>query len=118
MTTTTRNATAETQTAAAAPAELVIALLSGGTWDHTSAAVCVDTDRGNASEDWAAVVRRDRLQELVRETGATLDAEPTVWDGSRFGDGAGWIARHSVDLGGDVWGTAVNRFALTAPAAS
>jgi hypothetical protein len=95
--------------------ELVVALLSGGTWDHTSAAVCVDTDRGNASEDWAAVVRRDRLQGLVRETGATLDAEPTVWDGSRFGDGAGWIARHSADLGGDVWGTAVNRFALTAP---
>lgn len=97
--------------AAEEESELVVALLTGGTWDHSYAAVCVDTDRGNASEDWAAVVRRDRLQELVRETGATLDAEPTIWDGSRFGDGAGSIER----FGDEVHGSGVNRFALTAP---
>ena len=101
----------ELQTIAAEDSELVVALLHGGTWDHTSAAVCVDTDRGDAAEDWAAVVRRDRLQELVCETGATLDAEPTVWDGSRFGDGAGSIER----FGDEVHGSGVNRFALTAP---
>ena len=104
-------AASELQTIAAEESELVVALLHGGTWDHTYAAVCVDTDRKSAAEDWAAVVRRDRLQELVRETGATLDAEPTVWDGSRFGVWSGWIERFF----DDVHGTAVNRFALTAP---
>ena len=88
----------------AASEEVVIALLRGGDASDARDAVCVDLDRGigTRGEDWAALVRRDRLDALLSATGATLLGEPTTWDGSRFGDGSrGCVEREGGEIVGE-----------------
>ncbi len=71
--------------------ELVVVGLAGGDSSDARAAVCVDLDRGNVTggEEWAALVRPDRVAELVEQTCAKLVRGPVAWDGARFGDGNG-----------------------------
>ena len=65
--------------------EYVILGLVDGDSDATDLALAVDLDRGNADEDWQALVRGDLVGEFLSATGATEISRQT-WDGSRFGD--------------------------------
>lgn len=73
------------------PSALVTVGLRGGDAADSRAAVCVDRDRGlvTSGEEWAALVRVDRVLELLKQTGAALVRGPEVWGGERFGDGNG-----------------------------
>ena len=98
--------------------ELVTVGLNGGDASDSTAAVCVDLDPGVVTngEEWTALVRRDRLDELLAQTGATIVRSPEVWDGSRFGDGTGGtVERHDDgDVLGLVLGSGLNRRGLEA----
>ena len=91
---------------------LVIVGLKGGDSNNAKAAVCLDLDRGNVTngEEWAALVRGDRVDELVEQTGATLIRVDT-WDGSTFGDGTGGTVER---IDGEVEGSGLYRPALDA----
>lgn len=76
--------------------DLVVVRLDGGDASDATAAVAVDlTGCGwlfdRPSYEWSALVRPDRLAELLAQTGASQVGEPGSWDGSPFGDGNGGI---------------------------
>jgi hypothetical protein len=89
---------------------LAIVGLKGGDASEAKAAVCVDLDRGNVTngEVWAALVRGDRINDLLEQTGATL-IRVDAWDGSRFGDGNGGTVEM---IDGEVKGSGLYRPAL------
>lgn len=73
---------------------LVIVGLKGGNASDARSALAVDLDPGFASRgEWLALVDLDLVPQLAEETGATWDDVSEPWDGSRFGDGAGTVAR-------------------------
>jgi hypothetical protein len=85
-------------------ARLVVVRLRGGDVSNSNAAVCVDLDLGTVThgEEWAALVREDRVAELLRECGAERVGEAEPWDGSPFGDGnGGTVALEDGDVDGD-----------------
>ena len=95
------------------PDDLVTVVLRDGRADDATAAVCLDLDRGLAiAGTWAAIVRRDRVGELLGQTGTVLVRGPLPWDGSRFGDGSGGTVER--DEHGEVAGDGLNASALTA----
>ncbi len=65
--------------------EFVILGLVGGDSDAADWALAIDLDRGNAGEDWSALVRADLVGDFLSATGAT-EVSRRTWDGSRFGD--------------------------------
>ena len=65
--------------------EYVVLGLVGGDSDAADLALAVDLDRGNAVEDWLALVSADHVGEFFSATGAT-EVSRRTWDGSRFGD--------------------------------
>ncbi len=80
--------------------EFVTVGLRGGDAQYAVDAVCVDLDRGLTThgEEWAALVRRDKIERLCLLTKATVvvgSVEP--WDGSRFGDGNGGTVERRED---------------------
>lgn len=100
--------------AAANPAELVIVYLRGGDSSDSDAAAAVDLDRGLTThgEEWSALVRRDRVEELLGATGATQIGEPAAWDGSPFGDGNSGTVERQAD--GELVGAGLHRSGLEA----
>lgn len=93
---------------------LVVVRLSGGNAEQSVSAVCVDLERGLATggKEWAALVREDRMGDLLFETGATLVHGPEEWDGETFGDGTGGTVRR--DPSGQVVGSGLNKNGLWA----
>lgn len=73
-------------------AELVVVKLAGGDASRSDAAICVDLESAVHGR-WSALVRRDRVAELLEQTDAELCGDPEAWDGERFGDGAGTVWR-------------------------
>lgn len=70
----------------------------------------MDLDPGNVRPaEWSALVRRDRVELLVEQTGAELVADPAPWNGAPFGDGGGGTVEL---LNGEVVGDGLNRSAL------
>lgn len=78
---------------------LVVVGLKGGDASDAKAAVCVDLDRGLVTngEEWAALVRVDRIDELLEQTEAEIVSGPTAWDGRTFGDGNGGTVERRKD---------------------
>ena|SRR6185436_2848785 len=73
--------------AAASPAPLWVLGLVGGDAANAEDATWLDLDRGNAPEEWAALVAEDKIARFLERSGATeVSREP--WDGAPFGDGA------------------------------
>jgi len=70
--------------------ELVIVGLVGGDAERADAAECIDLDRGNAPEEWCALVAEDRIGALLESSGAT-EIWRKPWDGAPFGDGNGGL---------------------------
>lgn len=77
------------------PTTILVAHLEGGTPGLAQAAIYVDLDRGPSTNNWAALVTRDKLNDLVAQTGATLWAT-NPWEGESFGDSAGYIWRSGI----------------------
>ena len=91
--------------------DLVIVELNGGDAESSDAAVCVDLDPGSCTRyEWRALVRPDRLDELLNNTGATQVGYPEEWDGSPFGDGNGGTVERTDT--GTVHGSGLNESAL------
>lgn len=89
---------------------LVTVGLRGGDSSEAKAAICVDLNPGDVRPiEWAALVRRDRVEELVEQTGAELMDGPTPWDGAKFGDGTGGTVKL---VGGAVVGNGFHATAL------
>jgi hypothetical protein len=86
---------------------LVIGLVDGSAED-ARAAICVDLDRGNTTEEWAALVHVDRVQELLDQTGGE-EVSRSIWNGERFGDGNGGIVEM---IGDEIVGSGLYRPAL------
>lgn len=95
--------------------EFVIVALKGGDSSSARAAVCLDLERGNVTngEEWAALVRGDRLEEFLDQTAATLVHGPALWDGQPFGDGVCGTVERAED--GSVHGAGLYRPGLAAP---
>ena len=79
--------------------EIVTVGLRGGDAQYAVDAVCVDLDRGLTThgEEWAALVRRDKIERLCLLTKATVVGPVEPWDGSRFGDGNGGTVERQED---------------------
>lgn len=93
--------------------KLVVVNLRGGSAELSATAVCVDLDRGLVVKDeWSALVRLDRVDELAERTGATLVGEPSEWDGETFGDGVGGTVHREPN--GQVVGSGLNKNGLWA----
>lgn len=104
---------AEAAAKALAPVLVVVGLRSGDAADST-AAVCVDLDRGlvTSGEEWAALVRVDRVAELLEQTRAFIVRGPEVWAGEPFGDGQAGTVQRGED--GAVTGLGLNAKGLEA----
>jgi hypothetical protein len=95
---------------------VVVHLRGGDAEDAKPAAVCVDLDPGTVTNgtEWLALVRPDRLGELLHNTRAEQIGEPEAWDGRRFGDGAGGTVEREGD--GAVRGSGLYAPGLEPPA--
>lgn len=81
----------ETVTECPLCSDLVVVTLEDGDASNADAALAVDMDAGNGR--WSALVRRDRLEELLNNTEARRVGAVEVWGGERYGDGAGTVER-------------------------
>jgi hypothetical protein len=93
----------------ATDSDLCIMRLRGGVASDAIDAVCVDLDPGSVEHEWSALVRRDRIANLLHNTGAEQVGEARIWYGETFGDGNGGTVTL---VAGTVAGSGLNAAAL------